>query len=383
MVHPGRGSARISSRLGLVPWRRSPERPPARSGSQSGLHVHPLSARGRVGLEGVDDQVRRRARHLAELVGLGVVDGTLIGGDQGEVVWDGPPVGLVLTGRPGPLSAQVPVVCIGAQGTFRLPGDEDLIASLLASVAGPNSPTDPPTYPIVAVAGWEGGVGATTLAVALSRHIGACLVDACGGGVGVRRILPFHDEGITWADVDPREHSFPTSIIDHLPVCGGIRVLGADPRGGATSDDPRLGGVVAALSASTPVVVDAGRWDDRARAATRGQGTYGVPVVGALCLVGRGDEESALSLAGALGAWEPGVAHVLAHQLPASALLGSAGWIRGADEVEIRAPMWRFRQSRRGRGVRNLGQLWDLVGDTACASIGVIRQGSSTTRGSP
>lgn len=363
-------------------------------------------------LDGLAPEEEARARDVVRLLGARVSGGSP--SDEGVPA-------LVLVGdpgrgrdwgartAPGPAGAGPLVVVVGEGGTLRLPGDEDLLAELvavlvrgagpgrgpggnrgvgpgqgvgpgargvgvaagggvaagvggasgIAAAAGVGMPADrsadgrataaPGRRLVVGVAAWHGGGGATSLAVALARGVGAALVDVAGPGPGV---LGARDEllpGVRWADLDPAEPSFPRWLEAQLPVVGGVPVLAGDPRGWAHPGDPRVRRVVAALRTGRDVVVDLGRWDDRCADACR-EG-----VVDVVCLVGDAGEESAVRLAGVLGACPCSVPVVVAHRgRRASALL--------ARVVEGGVPVWSFPRPRSG-GLprRRIGALWDVL----------------------
>lgn len=125
----------------------------------------------------------------------------------------------------------------------------------------------------------------------------AVVVDASGSVPGVALAGDHDVPGVRWADLDASEDSYLPSLRDHLPVVGGVRALVGDARGGAGVDDPRV--VAACRSLCAPLIVDAGRWDERAArcvSAIRAD---------ALVLVTHGDLEGAAALSATCAAVPP------------------------------------------------------------------------------
>lgn len=294
----------------------------------------------------------------------------------------GEPVSLVVTGDPtrtggdgpaGPAGRAAPVVVVGRRGMLRLPEDEAVLADLIvragAHVGGgapmPGTRDDQGEHPVdgarrrlvVGVAGWQGGAGATTVALLLARRASCCAVDAAGAGPGMWGTRAEPPPGVRWGDLRDGETSFDAGLADHLPRLGPIRVLGADARGGAQAQDRRLGPVLTALRAAGNVVVDLGRWDDRsaARAAARD--------LDVVCLVGRGDADSAIRLAGAVGVHPSGVpvviVHTARHPSPVldAVLADLAGDRPGPAPGRCRAPDGRSRRA----DARRLDHLWERI----------------------
>lgn len=401
----------------------------------------------RVLIRGLDEEGTRAAAAVVRLVGgEALVPGSPQVRDGGGV----PPaadVDLVLAPGPGVVSgrrdtnahagAAAPVVVVGDGGILRLPGDEGLLADLvraaslgrhapvvpgrgtpagvLPGVAAPGETVDPPRHLVVAVAGWQGGVGTTGLVRLLCGHAGAVAVDATGAGPGV--VGPGEEglPGVRWADLRAGEPSPHPDLLSRLPVLGCGPALVADPRGGADLSDPRLAPLLHHFRHSRDVVVDMGRWDGRAAVLTGstartlpgatppsaatslqgagpGQGAAGRHGAGAghrgevpgvagtgpggrgcvdvVCLVGRGDDASVPALAGALATWSPSCPVVLVHtrRLP-SALLGRALPREGrAGPVTT----WHLDGRMRGpRARRRLGVLWSRLRRLAAApSVG-------------
>lgn len=381
-------------------------------------------------------------------------------------------VDLVLTGDPtratprGP--SATPSIVVGERGSLRLPGDEELLADVVHAVtmerrggrsgsvpsrkvvldSGPEGSGRSGGGPgggqgsagtgagagagagagdgageraparggdvgagrglVVAVAGWQGGVGTTALVRALAHHAGAVAVDATGAGPGL--VAPGEEgaPGVRWADLEVSEPSPHPDLGARLPLLGGGPALVADHRGGATPSDPRLAPVLRHLSHTRDVVVDLGRWDGRGAALT-GVATVGAAVaaggvVDVVCLVGVGDDESAVRLAGAVGVWPPRCPLVVVHtrRAPSSLLeravsdagaagtggMGAGGAVGGGGAVDGGARAggttvtWHFARGVRGRATsRRLSLLWSrmrrLVPDRAGAAIGTGGRGTT------
>ena len=128
------------------------------------------------------------------------------------------------------------------------------------------------------------------------------------------------------------------SLRDHLPTLGGVRALVGDARGGASADDPRVAAACRSLHA--PLIVDAGRWDDRAaRCASAVHAN-------ALVLVTRPDLEGAAAMAASLACHPP--------PCPAITLV-SAGRGRRSPGLSACAPRPILRApTRPGRDLRAL-----------------------------
>lgn len=339
-------------------------------------------------------------------------------------------VDLVLTGDPIRVTpdriGDVPGVVVGERGSLRLPGDEDLLADVVHAVVmqrsrvrgsvapsgeavpapvgstpggpvpgggrcpsgggrgaagrGPGPGGDPgePRGLVVAVAGWQGGAGTTTLVRALAHHVGAIAVDATGAGPGL--VAPGEEglPGVRWADLRVSEPSPHPDLVSRLPVMGAGPALVADHRGGATPSDPRLAPVLRHLSHAGDVVVDLGRWDGRGAALTGLAASGDAPavrgVVDVVCLVGGGDDESAVRLAGVVGVWPPLCPLVVVHtrRAPSPLLVGAVVGV--GPDVSGRADgaadegggdgvvTWHFSRGGRGRGAsRRLSLLWSRM----------------------
>ena len=87
------------------------------------------------------------------------------------------------------------------------------------------------------------------------------VVDASGSVPGFARARDHCLPGVRWADLDASEDSYLPALRDHLPRIDGVSALVGDGRGAARADDPRV--VAACRSLGAPLIVDAGRWDER------------------------------------------------------------------------------------------------------------------------
>jgi len=333
----------------------------------------------RVVLDGLDAAVTAHLCDVVRLLGARADVSDAFPGTTGarNMPADAVPPALVLTADPdhvsrtGPDAVRAPVVVIGDRGTLRLPGDWALVTDLLAdaiarartstSATAPVPASAPPRSArplVVGVAGWQGGVGTTTLAVLLAQRARGCLVDVAGAGPGVWGTRAEPSPGVKWADLRAEEASYGARLADQLPRVGAARTLGADARGGACADDPRVGPVLASLRAAGDVVVDLGRWDDRARVACAPSGP-----VDAVCLVGSGDPDSAIRLAASVGVHPPALPVVVVHatRRPSAVLervARDAGLVGAGTAVSLcPAP-----RALRGRvDTRGADRVWDRV----------------------
>lgn len=306
------------------------------------------------GLTPVDEQ---GVRDLAVLLGLEVVAPT---GAEADVTGV-----LVLVGDRGDgpewVRRGARVVRIGQEGTMRLPEDREALAQVLATPAGRGSTGGGPGALVLGVAGAHGGAGATSLAVGLALRRACVLVDAQGPGPGVWagpwRVDGGDHAGIRWSDLATGESLHTVDLVDHLPVCEGVAVLGPDARGWAHAGDPRMPGVLGALRRAGDVVVDLGRWDGRWPARTSPGGPLDV-----LCLVGAGDERSAQRLAAGIAAHPPDLPVLPVHTDRSA----SFAWRECARALgSSTTASVRVRPGRgpgRGGGVgRDLDRVWDAA----------------------
>ncbi|QWW19719.1 hypothetical protein I6B53_00825 [Schaalia sp. 19OD2882] len=152
---------------------------------------------------------------------------------------------------------------IGPGGHLRLPEEERALLDVLVAASGKAPGSEGRgQHPVVLVATWSWTCDGARLARDLARSAGAVLVDATG--IGPRHLPVDVGRGVRWAQLREAERSFPPEIVDQFPQVDGVKVLGADARGGVLADDPLLAALVESVSAVVPVVVDAGRWDERA-----------------------------------------------------------------------------------------------------------------------
>lgn len=369
------------------------------AGGTGGAGGTAATPRPRVLVEGLDPDALRSVTAVVHLVGGSVMadagaDRGAAGADTGRPNMAGTGVGasggdvdLVVTGDPTRATAGVgpatsgprpPCLVIGERGTLRIPGDEELLAEVVRSVAmevaGDSGTSGTPVatrggvpradpgdaalglrggaevtgggpwpgrgrgaHLVVGVAGWQGGVGTTSLVRALATQVGTVTVDATGAGPGLVQPGEEHLRGVHWADLRATEPGLHPDLVDTLPVIGAGPALVADHRGGATPSDPRLPGVLRHFAHTRDVVVDLGRWE--ARTALLGG------VVDVMCLVGRGDDDSVAHLAGALGVWPPRCPVVVVHtRRPPSPLL--------EEVIGPALVTWWFGGGRGGHGPR-------------------------------
>ena len=303
-----------------------------------------VANRGPVALVGLAPPDLECARDAVELAGARVCSN--------------PARALLVLASPGaPVPVGVPCVRVGGEGQVSLPGDTALLVSLIAEAchrwATPGA--------VWVVAGICGGVGTTSVVRLLAREYGrrrgvpgrwwrrasrrergrargVVVVDASGSVPGFARAPECDVPGVRWADLDPGEDCYLPSLRDHLPTLGGVRALVGDARGGASADDPRVAAACRSLHA--PLIVDAGRWDDRAaRCASAVHAN-------ALVLVTRPDLEGAAAMAASLACHPP--------PCPAITLV-SAGRGRRSPGLSACAPRPILRApTRPGRDLRAL-----------------------------
>ena len=318
------------------------------------MNTHVTPHRGTVALVGLAPPDLDGARDAAVLAGARVCS------NPGQA-------SLILASASAPVPEGVPCVRVGQGGQVRLPGDTALLVSLIAEACARTRRSGA----VWAVAGIAGGVGVTRVVRLLARERGrrrgtrwggrrgergtrrervgdAVVVDASGSVPGVALAGDHDVPGVRWADLDASEDSYLPSLLDHLPVVGGVRALVGDSRGGGTADDPRV--VAACRSLDAPLIVDAGRWDARAArcvSAIRAD---------ALVLVTHGDLEGTAALSATCAALPP--------PCPAITLV-SAGerWGAGlracAPGPILRAP------TRPGRDLRGLMRALDSVSSSS------------------
>lgn len=267
------------------------------------MNAHVTPPRGTVALVGLAPPDLDGARDAA------VLAGALVCSNPGQA-------SLILASASAPVPEGTPCVRVGQGGQVRLPGDTALLVSLIAESCARTCRSGA----VWAVAGIAGGVGVTGVVRLLARERGrrrgarggmrrgargarrarlgeAVVVDASGSVPGVALAADHDIPGVRWADLDASEDSYLPSLREHLPVVGGVRALVGDARGGAGADDPRV--VAACRSLDAPLVVDAGRWDERAARCVSAIHTD------ALVLVTHGDLEGAAALSATCAAAPP------------------------------------------------------------------------------
>ena len=232
------------------------------------MNAHVTPPRGTVALVGLAPPDLDGARDAAVLAGARVCS------NPGQA-------SLILASPSAPVPEGIPCVRVGQGGQVRLPGDSALLVSLIAEACARTRRSGA----VWVVAGIAGGVGVTGIVRLLARERGrrrgvrggvrrgergarrarsgeAVVVDASGSVPGVALAADHDVPGVRWADLDASEDSYLPALREHLPVVGGVRALVGDSRGGAAADDPRV--VAACRSLDAPLIVDAGRWDERA-----------------------------------------------------------------------------------------------------------------------
>ena len=314
------------------------------------MNAHVTPPRGTVALVGLAPPDLDGARDAAVLAGA-------------RVCSQPAQASLVLASVSAPVPEGMPCVRVGEGGQVRLPGDSALLVSLIAEACARTRRSGA----VWAVAGIAGGVGVTGVVRLLARARGrrrgvrggawrkergahragesdAVVVDASGSVPGVALAGDHDIPGVRWADLDASEDSYLPSLREHLPLVGGVRALVGDSRGGAAADDPRV--VAACRSLDAPLIVDAGRWDERAARCVS------AIHADALVLVTHGNLEGAAALSATCAAVPP----------PRSAItLVCAGerWGAGlracAPGPILRAP------TRAGRNLRGLMRALDSV----------------------
>lgn len=178
----------------------------------------------------------------------------------------------------------VHVTCVG-QGVH-LPGGEKVLGQLIAADLARWKARYRPSLSnlCVGVAGWNGGVGVSTLAWDLSRQTGSILVNLSGPGpiqLERNRFLQPENKGVSWSSISIHEQFFLPSLVQELPMSSGVSYLGADATGCAYANDPRVRKVLPVLRSVRSVVCDLGMWGAQCGHIS-GQ-------IDALILLGKGD----------------------------------------------------------------------------------------------
>jgi secretion/DNA translocation related CpaE-like protein len=204
-------------------------------------------ARGWAGASTVllDSALAGSVRHLAQRTRLVIV------GSAAEPLWE--------------VAAEV-----GADHVAVLPSAGTWLVGLLST---PSAGRD--AAPLVCVMGGQGGGGATTLAIALSRHASArgvstVLIDADPFSGGIDLALGMESaSGDRWPQVLPDEAAGVASgFVHRLPARSGLRVLAADRDEPFAVSEAAMTAVIAeARSSSELVVADLPRRIDAATGA--------------------------------------------------------------------------------------------------------------------
>lgn len=327
------------------------------------MNAHVTPHRGTVALVGLAPPDLDGARDAAVLAGARVCS------NPGQA-------SLILASASAPVPEGAPCVRVGQGGQVRLPGDSALLVSLIAEACARTRRSGA----VWVVAGIAGGVGVTGVVRLLARECGrrrgarggmrrgacgarrarsgeAVVVDASGSVPGVALAGDHDIPGVRWADLDASEDSYLPSLREHLPIVGGVRALVGDSRGGAAADDPRV--VAACRSLDAPLIVDAGRWDERAARCVS------AIHADALVLVTHGDLEGAAALSATCAVAPP--------PCPAITLVcAGERWGPGLRECApgpiLRAPT---RPGRKLRGLmRSLDSVSSLSAGGAASSTG-------------
>ncbi|TWD15719.1 hypothetical protein [Marihabitans asiaticum] len=110
-------------------------------------------------------------------------------------------------------------------------------------------------HQLLTVVGTSGGLGASTLAAALARHLGGSVVDGdrCGSGIDATMVLE-EEDGLRWPDLAGVEGGLdPARLVSRLPGREVPTLASAGPR---TPPQAAVEAALRALRSFAPVVVD-------------------------------------------------------------------------------------------------------------------------------
>ncbi|MDO5031870.1 septum site-determining protein Ssd [Corynebacterium sp.] len=164
---------------------------------------------------------------------------------------------------PGPIDYEAALRC-HAQAAFILPAESKGLLAALAQESHPSRETI--SAPTVAVTGSAGGVGTSTLALAIAREADAALlVDASPYSGGLDLLAGIESEpGARWPDFAAGTGAVdPVELARALPSAGGLAVLSAARSTTPVSMKParRESIIQAACLHPAPVVIDCPAWD--------------------------------------------------------------------------------------------------------------------------
>ncbi len=180
----------------------------------------------------------------------------------------------------------------GASADLQLPTQAHLLAQIFADLAGVT--TQNMAAEVTVFAGWQGGVGTSTLAHGYATTANATLLDASAHPP----VPPSIRSEMHWQNVDPNDPPLPGPLRAALPAVNGVPTLFGLPNDPVWPTDPRLFAVTSRLSGA--VVIDGGVWTPAIEAALLN--LWGARHPTRLLLVGNADPDSALRLASVLTA---------------------------------------------------------------------------------
>ncbi len=108
--------------------------------------------------------------------------------------------------------------------------------------------------PTTIIAGWQGGVGTSTVARKLARLSGALLLDASGNPPDEE----VTDRDLHWGKIDPEDPPLSGQLVRPASRTGRERSVRSRLPESVTIGDPRVTAVL--MAANSGVVVDAGTW---------------------------------------------------------------------------------------------------------------------------